>query len=199
MLIKICGITRAHDAKAAVDLGVHALGFVLWTRSPRTVSLHGVAAILATLPPLVTPVGVFVNPSAAEVADACKAGIRVAQVHGHVPSLPDGMALVQAARLSESGDGIEPAVRAGVTVLLDAHDPVRQGGTGRTIDWTRAAKVAAERSVILAGGLTPENVGAAIRTVKPVGVDVSSGVEQSPGVKDSARLAAFVAAVRAVA
>jgi len=84
-----------------------------------------------------------------------------------------------------------------VTVLLDAHDPVRRGGTGRTIDWARARGVAATRPVILAGGLTAENVGGAIDAVSPLGVDVSSGVEQSPGLKDARKLAAFVAAVRA--
>ena len=199
MLIKICGITQVEDALAASRLGVHALGFVLWAGSPRAVPLGTVRAILERVPPLVTPVGVFVDPSETDIAAARAAGIQVAQVHGRVPALPDGMPLIRAASLAAEGPGISPEAPGTETLLLDAHDPVRHGGTGRTIDWARARAVAARRRVILAGGLTPENVGAAIDAVRPLGVDVSSGVERSPGAKDPDKLAAFVAAVRAYA
>lgn len=197
MLIKICGITRTEDALAAARLGVNALGFVLWPESPRAVSLETVQSILASVAPLVTAVGIFVDPTVRAVAEAYAAGIQVAQVHGQPPALPPGMRLIRAASLAGLGDGIVPEVPAQVTVLLDAHDPVRHGGTGQAIDWPRARTIAARRPVILAGGLTPENVGEAIHVVRPLGVDVSSGVEQSPGVKNPDKLAAFVAAVRA--
>ncbi|MDH4065866.1 MAG: phosphoribosylanthranilate isomerase [Acidobacteriota bacterium] len=198
-LIKICGITRLEDALLATRLGVHALGFVLWAGSPRAVGLSAVKAMLGRLPPLVTPVGVFVDPSEAEILEARAAGIHVAQVHGRAPALPPGMPLIQATHLSAGEGDVSPDAPCAAALLLDAHDPVLQGGTGRTIDWARARTVAARRPVILAGGLTPGNVGAAIAAVGPLGVDVSSGVEQSPGAKNPDKLAAFVAAVRAQA
>ncbi|MEZ5288499.1 MAG: phosphoribosylanthranilate isomerase [Vicinamibacterales bacterium] len=196
MLIKICGITRAEDARLAISLGANALGFVFWHGSPRAVTPQAVAAILQDLPPLVTPVGVFVDPTAAEADAAWNSGIRVAQIIGTVPALPSGMALLRATCLAPSGDALEPDVPGSTTILLDAHDPVRRGGTGRTIDWTRAAAIAARRPVILAGGLQAANVAEAIDRVGPAGVDVSSGVESTPGIKDPGKLAAFVAAVR---
>jgi phosphoribosylanthranilate isomerase len=199
MMIKVCGITRAEDARAAAELGVHALGFVFWTQSPRAVTPVAARHIVTTLPPFVTPVGVFVDPSIELVAECHAAGIQVAQVVGEAPLLPPGMKLLQAVGLAPDGNGITPAVPGRSTVLLDAHDPIRRGGTGLVIDWRAAARVARERPVILAGGLSPENVGEAIRLAAPAGVDVSSGVEISPGVKDHRKLAAFVAAVRAVA
>jgi len=196
MLIKICGITRVEDAQRAVDLGVHALGFVLWRGSPRSVTLERVTAIASVVAPLVTTVGVFVDPSTDEVASARESGIQVAQVVGAVPPAPRGMRVVQVAHLSGDDGGITPDIPGNGPILLDAHDPVRRGGTGRVIDWRRARDVAARRPVILAGGLSPANVAAAIETVGPIGVDVSSGVEASPGIKDPEKLAAFVAAVR---
>lgn len=195
--VKICGITRLEDALAAAALGANALGFVLWPDSPRAVTLETVARIAAATPPLLVRVGVFVDPDAEAVGRARAAGIQVVQVHGRAPVVPAGMPLLQAASLAPEGETIAPDVTADTVVLLDAHDPRRRGGTGRTIDWQRARAVAARRPVILAGGLTPDNVGLAIQTVRPAGVDVSSGVESAPGVKDPDKLAAFVAAVRA--
>ncbi len=109
------------------------------------------------------------------------------------------MPLLQAVHLAVDGVGIVPAVPDGVPVLVDAHDPARRGGTGRTVDWAHVRRIAAGRPVVLAGGLTAGNVATAIRLARPYGVDVSSGVEQEPGVKDHDKLAAFVAAVRAEA
>lgn len=195
--IKICGITRLEDALAAASLGVQALGFVLWAKSPRATTAGAIGPILAALPPFVTPVGVFVDPTAEEVGRAREAGIQVAQVHGAVPALPAGMRLLRAVSLGVEDGAIDPEVPGTGAVLVDAHDAVRRGGTGRTVNWSRVRLVAAGRPVILAGGLTPENVGAAIVEARPYAVDVASGVERAPGLKDHDRLAAFVVAVRA--
>jgi phosphoribosylanthranilate isomerase len=196
-VIKICGVTRPEDAEAAVRLGVHALGFILWPRSPRSVRLDAMAHIVSALPPLVTPVGVFVSPTADEVRRAVDAGIRVAQIHATEPAWggrPPATVL-RAVRLARD-EGIEPQVPGTATVLLDAQDDVLHGGTGKTVDWHRAALVARQRRVILAGGLTPSNVAEAIDIVKPYGVDVASGIEERPGVKSHLRLRHFVDAVR---
>lgn len=196
MTIKICGITRMEDAQAAVDLGVHALGFVFWPDSPRAVTAAQAAAIIRRLSPFVTPVGVFVDPDARLVAECVEAGVRVAQVVGTVPPLPAGLGLLRVVTLGADGRTTVPPISGETAVLIDAHDPVRHGGTGRTIDWRAVAAISRTRPVILAGGLRPDNVSEAIRLAAPAGVDVSSGVEVTPGVKDHSKLAAFVAAVR---
>jgi phosphoribosylanthranilate isomerase len=147
--------------------------------------------LIAALPPSVLPVGVFVAPAEDDVKRARSAGVRIAQVYDGDAVGWDGE--VWAARSLDSDlDGVP----SDVTLVLDAHDPVRHGGTGRTIDWAHAAAVAARRRVLLAGGLTPVNVGAAVRHVRPFGVDVSSGIEDRPGVKNMQAMTAFVAAVR---
>ena len=192
MAVKICGLTRREDAEAAVEFGASHVGFVLWPNSPRSTSVTRVREIVRSLPKSVTPVGVFVDPSSEEIAAAADAGIRLAQVHGEVP-VEVKIAVVRAVHLDAKG--IVPDVDDDL-VLLDAHDPVRQGGTGRTIDWQRAADIARRRRVILAGGLTPENVGEAVAVVRPFGVDVASGVEAQPGIKDHARMRAFIAAAK---
>jgi phosphoribosylanthranilate isomerase len=196
--IKICGITNGEDALAAVALGVHALGFVLWPHSPRAVDVGRVAAIVDLLPPFITPVGVFVDPSADDVAAArTHARIRIAQIHGVMPpGLAPDVAILRAVHLAGDGTGIRPDVPGRAPVLVDAAHATLRGGTGCTLDWARVKTVSAERPVILAGGLTPENVCQAIRAATPAGVDVSSGVERTPGFKDHGRMAAFVAAVR---
>jgi phosphoribosylanthranilate isomerase len=199
MMIKVCGITRPEDAHAAASLEVNALGFVLWPQSPRAITLEAVRSLVATLPPFLVRVGVFVDPAPDEIERARDAGIQVAQVHGTAPVLPPGISLLQAAHLASDGEGLVPAVPGTSPVLVDAVDPVRRGGTGRTVVWMRVRVVAGARPVVLAGGLTAENVAAAIREARPYGVDVSSGVERSPGVKDHDKLAAFVAAVRTAA
>lgn len=198
--IKICGITRAEDAEVAVALGTDALGFVLWADSPRFIDLPRVERIVSGLPPFVTAVGVFVNPTVDQIEQAARAGIRVAQVHGDMPIWkPDWapVSLLRAVHLAQDGGvAIEPAVPAGVPILLDVHDPVRHGGTGQTVNWPRAGAVAKTRRVVLAGGLTWANVTEAIRIVRPYAVDVSSGVESKPGLKDHKLLRAFINAVK---
>ncbi|MDP3718445.1 MAG: phosphoribosylanthranilate isomerase [Acidobacteriota bacterium] len=193
--VKICGLTRREDAEAAVAFGANAVGFVLWPASPRHANLEAVATIVDGLPPFITPVGVFVNPSADDIAQAAQAGLRLAQVHGALPPGRLALPVLRAVHLAASTDGIEPAVDD-ETVLLDAHDPVRHGGTGQTVDWTRARAIAAKRRIVLAGGLTAENVSDAIKTVEPYAVDVASGVETEPGIKDLLKLRAFIDAVR---
>ena len=195
-VVKICGITRLEDAEVAVALGANALGFVLWPASPRHTTLAATGEIIRRLPPFITPVGVMVNASVDAIARAADAGLRLAQLHGSVPAGPVRLPVLRAVHLSaHGGDAIDPDVDDD-TVLLDANDPVRHGGTGQPVDWTRARGVAAKRRVVLAGGLTPENVRAAILAVRPYAVDVASGVESTPGVKDHELLRQFMAAAK---
>jgi phosphoribosylanthranilate isomerase len=199
--IKICGIRRRSDALLAVELGANALGFVFWSRSPRAIMADEVREITEGLPPFVSTVGVFVNQRKDEVmATAARARLTTIQLHGDedaatyagfergvIKALPVGRDFNMSA--------VEDVPRD-VTVLLDAHDRVRRGGTGRPFEWTVAAAAARLRPVILSGGLTPDNVRQAVETVQPYAVDVSSGVESTPGVKDEAKLRAFFEALR---
>jgi len=198
--VKICGITREQDADAAVRLGAAAIGIVCWPPSPRFVEIGRARAIVASLPPFVTAVGVFANQPVDEVRRIAEAvGVGAVQLHGQERQADYSslrQALIKAIAVSaETPPDDALAVPANVTVLLDAHDPERLGGTGRTIDWRTAAAVARRRRVILSGGLRAENVRDAIGLVRPYAVDVSSGVEVSPGVKDTAKLEAFFDAV----
>ncbi len=195
-LVKICGVTRLEDAELAVSLGAAAVGFVFWPRSPRRVNVDAAQAMAAALPPAALRVGVFANQDPADVARLAEAvGLDVVQLHGHEP--PAAYANLPCRVIKAVSIGADSApdealrVPQTATVLLDARDPVRLGGTGRTIDWTLAAAVAWRRRVILSGGLRPENVAQAVAMVRPYAVDVSSGVEARPGVKDPAKLRAF--------
>jgi phosphoribosylanthranilate isomerase len=197
MLVKICGITRMEDAEAAVALGAGALGFVFWPRSPRAVDPERAGAIVAKLPPFVTTLGVFVNQSPAFVNEvATRIGLGAVQLHGDEPI--DVLEQIERPVVKAfvlGGSGEADAWPARVRLLIDAHDPDQRGGTGKTVDWGRAAAIAARRPILLAGGLHAANVADAIRTVRPFGIDVSSGVESSPGVKDHARMRALFEAV----
>ena len=199
MFVKICGITNAGDARAAIEHGASALGFVFWPASPRFVELERALDIIATLPPAVTAVGVFVNQPASFVNDvAAEIGLGVVQLHGDETTEFAGSMSRPVFKSVAIGAG-RPDVGAWperVTLVVDASDPVRRGGTGTTADWSRAAALARTRRLILAGGLTPDNVAEAIARVQPYGIDVSSGVERSPGIKDHVRLAALFDAVR---
>jgi phosphoribosylanthranilate isomerase len=201
MLIKICGITRIEDAHRAVECGAHALGFIFWPKSPRYIDPFRARAIVASLPPFVTAVGVFVNQPADHVNGvATLAGLGAVQLHGDEDA---GFAAsirrpVIKALASDRQDAEVDAWPARYTLLLDAHDPEQRGGTGRTIDWSRAAAVAASRRVLLSGGITPQNAAQAITVVKPFGVDVSSGVEDAPGIKNHERLRALFQALHAI-
>jgi len=200
MLVKICGITRIEDAELAVECGAHALGFVFWPGSPRVVEPERVRAIVDGLPPFVTSVGVFVNqPSDVVNRIADRAGLGAVQLHGdESPEYATTLSrpVLKAVALGASAVSVEAWPRR-TLLLLDVHDPERRGGTGRTVDWNLAAALAHRRRVVLAGGLNPENVGDAIARVDPFGIDVSSGVERSPGIKDRTRLVALFSAIRA--
>lgn len=198
--VKVCGITRAEDAELAVRLGAAAIGFVLWEGSPRYVNVSTAAAISSLLPPFIARVGVVVNQPADQVAAAVgAAGLDVVQLHGdEAVAAYRGVSrrLVRAVAIESPAD-VAAALNApsDVTILADATDATRRGGTGRRANWRLAAEVARRRPLILAGGLTAENVGEAIASVRPWAVDVSSGIEVSPGIKSPERLEAFFAAM----
>ena len=199
MLVKICGITRLEDAVVAVECGAQALGFVFWPGSPRAIDPSRARAIVRTLPPFVTAVGVFVNQAVEYVNQvAALVGLGVVQLHGD-ESVVYASGISQPVLKALTVDAARgPACEqwpATTMILLDAHDPVRRGGTGQTIDWTEAASVASRRRIILAGGLTPDNVACAIASVRPFGIDVSSGLEQAPGIKDRGRIRSLFEAI----
>jgi phosphoribosylanthranilate isomerase len=199
--IKICGISRVEDALAAARLGAYALGLVFYGKSPRAIDVARAKAIAHALPPFITLVGLFVNPAKAQVDEVIGAvPLNLLQFHGEEPpefcgefSLPylkalrvrRGVNLLEYARAYSRARGL----------LLDAYVEGRQGGTGQAFDWTLISRDL-PLPIILSGGLTAENVGEAIRRVRPWAVDVSSGVEARPGIKDSQKIAAFVRGVR---
>ena len=196
MIVKICGITRLEDAAAAVAAGAGAIGFIFWPRSPRFIDPHRARAIAAALPPFVTPVGVFVNQPIEHV-NAVTSLVRLGAVQLHGDETPAFAAAMSAPVIKAvTVDAVDPgAWPSRVRLLLDVHDPVARGGTGRAIDWAAAAGLAAQREILLAGGLTPDNVADAVGRVRPFGIDVSSGVERAPGIKDHQRLRALFEAV----
>ena len=207
--VKICGITSAVDAAAAVEAGADALGFVLWKGSPRHVEPSALPGLTADLPAAIDRVGVFVDATRAEIEEAAAGGIARAQLCGtESPEFCESLAIPWY-KVFRIENGTWPATLVAAirsypspTFMLDAGSASRPGGTGETIDWRAAAKVSIGAALggasrlILAGGLTPENVATAIGLVRPWGVDVSSGVESSPGRKDHGRVRAFVDAVR---
>lgn len=180
--------------------GATALGFVFWPRSPRCVTPEGAGDIVAALPAGVATVGVFVNESVDRIHEVvARARLTMVQLHGDESpqqAATLGCPVVRSVTLEDAANA-EAAWPAQTLFLLDAVDPRRRGGTGTTVDWTRAADVVRGRRVILAGGLTPENVAEAIATVRPFGVDVSTGVEAASGVKDAAKVTRFLARARA--
>jgi phosphoribosylanthranilate isomerase len=199
MFVKICGITRREDAEAAVAEGASAIGFVFWPRSPRFIDPSLAKEIVATLPPSVAAVGVFVNQPASHVNSvASLAGLSAVQLHGDEDEGSAAQMTLPVIKAVSIRDGAFPDRQwpARVMLLIDADDPIRRGGTGMTANWPAAAVVAKRRRVLLAGGLRPDNVAEAIGCVRPFGIDVSSGVEQSPGIKDRRLLSAMFEAIR---
>ncbi len=202
MRVKICGIRRLEDALAAERLGADALGFNFWPSSKRYVTPAAAWEIVRRLPPLVTPVGVFVNqPESEMIGIANETGMRVLQLHGNEP--PDLCArlpfpVVKAVRVDAVKTLSALASYEVAAFLLDT--PSRgYGGTGKPFDWSLAEGVSEIAPIILAGGLTPENVAQAIAAVRPYAVDVASGVESAPGVKDEGKMARFIEAARSAA
>ena len=197
--VKICGITRVEDAHAAVACGAHAIGFVFWPKSPRCVDVDVAARIRSTLPPAVSAMGVFVDQPVDDVNGiADRVNLSAVQLHGSEDVLyAQSMTRPVVKALAVGGD-VAPVLShwpGDVKVLLDVHDPLRRGGTGKVIDWAVASDFARQREIILAGGLTPDNVRDAVGRVQPYGIDVSSGVEVSPGIKDHERIKALFEAV----
>jgi phosphoribosylanthranilate isomerase len=194
--VKVCGVTRKEDAALAAELGACAVGFIFWPGSPRFIDPYRARVIVQALPPCVSPIGVFVDQPADYVSGvAGLLSLGAVQLHGSetIEAFAGlGHRLIKAVPVNEGFrvDALS-ALPPHVTVLLDAHDPVRRGGTGRTIDWSLAARAAAARPIVLSGGLTPGNVREAVEQVRPYMIDVSSGVESSPRVKDAGKLRAF--------
>ena len=195
--VKICGVTRPEDAVLAGELGARMIGMLFWPQSPRIVDRLRAREIVSALPAGVDAVGVFVNQIEEAIEIAHEVGLRAIQLHGDeqpesyrtLVSAANGLSVIKAVAVRD-----ESAVRAaldvpeGAEVLLDAHDAVKRGGTGRTIDWSLASAIARQRPVILSGGLNADNVIDAIDAVHPAAIDVSSGVESSPGIKDPDKL-----------
>lgn len=202
MRVKFCGITNQEDALRAADLGVDALGFIFSERSARYVRPDAAARIIEHLPPFVVVVGVFIDPDEREarrVARDC--GLSLIQLHGN--ESPDlcrrlGPAVLKAIRVQDKAslNRMIPyrPVRA---FVLDTYRDDQPGGTGRTFDWELALQAKKFGPIILAGGLTPENVRQGVLQVRPVGLDVSSGIEAHAGKKDRDKMKRFIAAVRA--
>jgi len=194
--VKICGITNLEDALMAVEAGADALGFVFFRGSPRCISPEQAAAIICRLPPFVQTVGLFVNEEPAtvnSVADQCR--LDLVQLHGEESPgycTTVNRRIIKAFRVKDASTlDMMPNYRV-AACLLDAWSPAAHGGTGTTFNWEIAARAAASHSIILAGGLTPENVAGAVATVNPYAVDVSSGVESAPGKKDAGKVSRFI-------
>lgn len=199
--VKICGITRVADAQAAAAAGADLIGLMFYAGSPRHISLARAVEISRVLPPSVQRVGVFVNPSASEVAEAIVAcGLNWLQFHGDEPSAfcaQFGLRSVKALRVRDAASLAALADYQTDAFLLDAYSPAGRGGTVESFNWALAVEAKKfGKPIFLAGGLTPANVAAAVRQVRPFAVDVSSGVESAPGEKDSAKVAAFIANAR---
>ncbi|KIY39067.1 N-(5'-phosphoribosyl)anthranilate isomerase [Pseudomonas sp. 10-1B] len=198
---KICGITRIEDALAAAEAGADAIGFVFYANSPRAVDVRQARAIIAELPPFVSTVGLFVNASRCELNEILEVvPLDLLQFHGdETPQDCEGYhrPWIKALRV-RPGDDLEAACQlyAGARgMLLDTYVPGVPGGTGEAFDWS-LVPAHLSKPIILAGGLSADNVGQAIAQVRPYAVDVSGGVEQAKGIKDAAKIEAFMRAVK---
>jgi phosphoribosylanthranilate isomerase len=207
--IKICGITNEADAQAAAELGADAVGLNFYSQSPRHINLETVLTLVRGLPPFVEPVALFVSESLQRVFETLSAlsEIRTVQWHGAMiqPRQLPAHRLIAAFPVRDTDQivHVEAYIEASRTfgrlpsaVLVDAHVPGQHGGTGMTAPWSLLAEFRPPVPLILAGGLTPENVGEAIRIVRPYAVDVASGVEKSPGMKDREKMAQFIGNAR---
>jgi phosphoribosylanthranilate isomerase len=201
--VKICGITNAADALAAIDAGANLLGFNFYAKSPRRITEDEAAKIRPQLPKKVEAVGIFVNAPPADVAALCKSlKLNAAQLHGD--ENPEAVADVARSVPVFKAFRVEPDFRLetldeyaeAFAFLFDAAHTGQYGGTGRTTDWDVARRAALGHRIILAGGLNIENVAAAVRIVRPYAVDVASGVESKPGKKDHGRMLEFIREVR---
>lgn len=200
--IKICGITRAADALTAQQAGCDAVGFVFWPGSPRCISIDDAAIIVRQLSPMMATIGVFVSPTPDDVLDTCRrAGLNGAQLCGGLSdgdwaSVAGEIKLIRAIGIGGTHGFSTSAVRGFSDVLVDHHSDERYGGTGQTFDWSRLDNIGDSLRIWLAGGLHSDNVGEAIARVRPFAVDVSTGVEDRPGLKSQRKILQFVSAVR---
>ena len=200
--VKICGITSVADAQAAVQAGADALGLMFYAGSPRHIAMERAREIARGLPPFIIRAGVFADPDPAEVFEAVRlCGLNLLQFHGaETPEFCQqfGLMTMKAFRV-QNADSLRPmSAYQTHAFLLDSYVAGKPGGTGETFNWDLAREARKlGRPIFLAGGLTPQNVAEAVRRVEPFGVDVSSGVEQSPGKKDAKKMQDFIAAVRA--
>ena len=198
--VKVCGTTRLKDALLAVECGADAIGFIFYKKSPRYVTAKTAKEICSKLPPFVHRVGVFVNETADKInriADRC--GLDAVQLHGdESPAFCKKIKrrVIKVVRVKNTASLKEMSRYAVDAFLLDTYKEHQWGGTGKVFDWELATRAKKYGPVILAGGLNPGNVKEAIQKVQPYGVDVSSGVEQSPGKKDPRKVKAFLKALR---
>jgi phosphoribosylanthranilate isomerase len=198
--IKVCGTTNLKDALFAVDSGADAIGFIFSKKSPRYILQKDAKDIVAKLPPFVETVGVFVNETSDRVnriAEQCK--LTAIQLHGdESPAFCRRIKrrVIKAFRVKDTNSFKGMADYDVSGFLLDSYNEESKGGTGKTFDWNLALRAKKQGPIILAGGLNPYNVYTAIHRVKPYGVDVCSGVEKSPGIKDSVKIDEFIKSVR---
>jgi len=196
--VKICGITRVEDALLAASAGADALGFIFYEKSPRFITPSAARAIIKKLPPFIAKVGVFVDEQAGRVEEiAAEAGLTTLQLHGkESPAYCEeiGINVIKALRVRGEEDIKNISSFNVAALLLDTYKKGQAGGTGEVFDWALAVKAVGEssRPIILSGGLTPDNVAEAARQVRPYAVDVSSGVEAAPGIKDRALVESFI-------
>jgi phosphoribosylanthranilate isomerase len=202
--VKICGITNWADARSAIEAGADFLGFNFYSRSPRYIAPEKARRIVSRLPKRVFAVGVFVNETEEKMlAIAHRVGLDYLQLHGDespviVSRLRSSVPVIKAIRVKKPfSAGTLTRFKDATAFLLDGFDPGRPGGTGKTFDWDIARRVRNYGRIFLAGGLTPANVGDAIRAAMPYAVDVCSGVEAKPGKKDAAQMRALLGAVGA--
>jgi len=203
----MCGTTNSEDARAAVQAGVDALGFIFVERSPRFITVPKAKEIIAGLPPFVDPVGVFIDHDLKEMVEIARGiGLAYLQLHGkedpdyclHAARMAGPCKIIKAFRVGEKSEPVDFIKYNNVVkgFLLDTYVKGQAGGTGETFEWQLVERLNLQRPVILAGGLRPENIMEAIRAVKPYGVDVNSGIESSPGIKDHGRLYELIDQVR---
>jgi phosphoribosylanthranilate isomerase len=200
--VKICGVTNVAEALAAAEAGADMIGLMFYEQSPRCITLQTALEISRALPPFVLRVGVFVNPAEELVLRALgDCNLSLLQFHGEETSefcTQFGLMSMKAFRIRDAESLKELPNYQTDAYLLDTYSPGARGGTGEKFNWDLAVEAQKfGKPVFLAGGLTPENVAEAVRKVRPFGVDVSSGVESSPGKKDHAKIRAFIVAVRA--
>ncbi len=199
--VKVCGMTNLQDALVAVEAGADAIGFIFYKKSPRSVTMKTVRQIVLELPPFVNVVGVFVNESAEQInniVDRCN--LDRVQLHGdESPAFCRKIKqrVIKAIRIKDIQSLKQLSEYSVSSFLLDTHSEGQQGGTGKVFDWNLAHPAKKYGKIILAGGLTPANIRRAIQRVKPYGVDVCSGVESQPGLKDHKKIQAFLKNVKA--